>query len=83
MRKDEIWAVESNKVLPFFQEQADLEETGTGFRFAACQITVTALPQKGEGFWRIPQTRVVMEGPDQDVNIIYRRFFLQFLSAGG
>ena len=83
MRKDEIWAVDSNQVLSFFRDQSDVEKTETGFRFAACQIILTALPQKGEGFWRIPQTRIVMEGPDEDVNAIYRRFFLRFLSAGG
>ena len=83
MRKDEIWAVEPKKVLSFFRDQTDLEETEAGFRFSACQITVTALPHKGERFWRTPQTRVVIEGPDPDVNTIYRRFFLQFLSAGG
>ena len=83
MRKDEVWAVEPKQVLSFFQDQPDLEKTETGFRFAACQITLTALPRKGEGFWRIPQTRVVIEGPDADANTIYRRFFLRFLSAGG
>ena len=83
MRKDEIWALESKQVLSFFRKQSDVTETKTGFRFAACQITVTALPPKGEGFWRRPQTRVEMEGPDGDVDAVYRRFFLQFLSAGG
>ena len=83
MRKEEIWAISSEQAKTFFQQQPDVDETEKGFRFADCFVTVTALPPKGEGFWRMPQTKITMEGNEEDLNSIYRRFFLQFLSAGG
>ena len=83
MRKDEVWAVSPEKIEAFFRQQPDVAETGREFRYAACRIVLTALPPRGEGFWNIPQTRIVLEGPEQDLSTIYRRFFLRFLSAGG
>jgi len=83
MRKEEIWAVASEQVEMFFRGQPDVEPTEQGFRFGGCCIALTALPQRGEGFWRTPQTKVTMEGPEADLTTIYRRFFVQFLSAGG
>jgi hypothetical protein len=35
------------------------------------------------GKWEIPRTQVIIEGTEDDVQIIHRRFFLRFLSAGG
>ncbi len=83
MRKEEIWAISPEQAKVFFQQQPDMDETAQGFRFIDCSVTVEKLPSKGEGFWRMPQTRITMEGPEKDLNQIYRRFFMQFLSAGG
>ena len=83
MRKDEIWAVSLEKIESFFRQQPDVADAGQELRYEGCRILLTALPLKGEGFWQTPQTQIVMDGPEQDVTAIYRRFFLQFLSAGG
>ena len=83
MRKEEIWAVPLAQAKAFFQQQPDVNDLAQGFRFAGCSITVTELPPRGEGFWCMPQTKITMEGPEEDLNQIYRRFFVQFVSAGG
>ena len=83
MRKTQIWAVSSEKMEAFFRQQPDVTEAETMFHFGACRITITALPPRGEGFWTTPQTQICMEGPEQELEQIYHRFFLQFLSAGG
>ncbi len=83
MRKEEIWAIAAAQVERFFRQQSDVEETAQDFRFADCAIAVTALPPRGESFWRVPQTKITMEGPEEDLKTIYRRFFVQFVSAGG
>lgn len=83
MRKDEIWAISLELIESFFQRQPDVTETMHELRYESCRIHLTALPPKGENFWQMPQTRIVIEGPECEVAAIYRRFFLQFLSAGG
>ena len=83
MRKEEIWAIPSAQVKAFFQQQPDVTVLAQSFRFGVCFIAVAELPPRGDGFWRMPQTKITIEGPEDDLNKIYRRFFVQFISAGG
>ena len=84
MRKDEIWSVSIQRVRAFFRTQADVtEESGNDFSFRSCRIGLGEPEPGGTGIWAARRTRIRMEGPPEDVEAIYRRFFMQFLSAGG
>ena len=41
------------------------------------------LKPKGMGVWAAKRIRIRMEGEDADVESIYHRYFIQFLSTGG
>ena len=83
MRKEENWAVDTNRICAFFREQADVREENGIFTFGSCFITL--IPQSGDAMnkWAIPRTVLIFEGNEDDVQAIHRRFFLRFLSAGG
>lgn len=83
MLKEEIWAVSFEQAERFFLRQTDVKKTDCGFLFRGCNIELSILPHRGEGFWQIPQTKITLEGPEEDLKMIYRRFFVQFVSAGG
>lgn len=57
-----------------------LDEEGTGIR---CSVSLEELPARVLGTVALPRTRVTFAGDAQDVEETYRRFFLQFVSAGG
>ena len=48
-----------------------------------CRITLTELKPKGMGVWAAKRIKVHMEGDAPDVETIYHRYFIQFLSTGG
>ena len=84
MRKDEIWSVSIQRVRSFFRAQADVTaESGNAFSSRSCRLGLGAPEPGGSGIWAAGRTRIRMEGPPEDVEAIYRRFFMQFLSAGG
>ena len=84
MIKEETWSVSLQRARAFFREQPDVEEeTANVFVFDSCRITLTELKPKGMGVWAAKRTRVHMEGEDQDVEEIYHRFFIRFLTTGG
>ena len=84
MLKEETWAVSIDRARKFFREQEDvLEESANVYRFGSCRITLTELKPKGMGVWAAKRIQVRMEGEDADVETIYHRFFIQFLSTGG
>ena len=84
MTKEETWSVSLQRVRTFFREQEDvLEEGSDTFAFRSCRITLTELKPKGMGVWAAKRTRVCLSGEDADVENIYHRFFIQFLSTGG
>lgn len=76
---DGCWSVAYDRIAAFWQQQPD----GTAYRYGGCRIEVTPLPDRPLGRWSMPQTQVRFTGDDRDAAIIYRRFFLAFLSAGG
>ena len=80
---DENWGIPMDRIAGFFSGEPDVVKQGNIFLFQGCRIILTALPGHRLGPWEMPLTRVQMEGPDQDVHTIHRRFYLRFLSAGG
>ena len=83
MQKTEIWAVEYSRITGFFRSQPDVVRAGSGFVSGSCRITVTALEDRRLGSLRLPRTLVMFEGGETSLSTIYRRFLLEFLSAGG
>ena len=84
MIKEETWSVPLQRARAFFREQPDVEEESLNiFRYQTCRITLTELKPKGMGVWAAKRIRVHMEGEDGDVEAIYHRYFIQFLSTGG
>ena len=84
MRKEEIWSVSIQRARAFFREQADVTEEGLNdYTFGTCRIHLTELKPKGMGVWAAKRIQVCMEGEDADVEAIYHRYFIQFLSTGG
>ena len=84
MVKEETWSVSIQRARTFFREQEDvMEESGNCFVYGSCRITLTELKPKGMGVWAAKRIRVHMEGETADVENIYHRYFIQFLSTGG
>ena len=84
MRKEEIWSVSIQRARAFFREQEDVTEEGLNdYTFGTCRIHLTELKPKGMGVWAAKRIQVCMEGEDADVEAIYHRYFIQFLSTGG
>ena len=84
MLKEETWGVAIDRARRFFREQPDVREENTNtFRFGDCTVTLTELKPKGMGVWAAKRIQLHMEGEEADVENIYHRFFIQFLSTGG
>ena len=84
MTKDEIWSISIQRARAFFREQEDvLEEDANTFSYGTCRIRLTELKPKGMGVWAAKRIQVRMEGEKADVEAIYHRYFIQFLSTGG
>ena len=84
MIKEETWSVPIQRVRAFFREQEDVtEESSNHFIFGSCRISLTELKPKGMGVWAAQRIKLRMEGSDADVEDIYHRYFIQFLSTGG
>ena len=84
MMKEETWSVPIQRARAFFREQEDVtEESMNSYVFHSCRITLTELKPKGMGVWAAKRIKVQMEGEDADVEDIYHRYFIQFLSTGG
>ena len=84
MIKEEIWSISIQRARSFFREQEDVTEEGLNdFAFHSCRIHLTELKPKGMGVWAAKRIQVRMEGETEDVENIYHRYFIQFLSTGG
>ena len=84
MLKEEIWSISIQRARTFFREQEDVaEENANVFHCGSCRIELTELKPKGMGVWAAKRIRIRMEGDDADVENIYHRYFIQFLSTGG
>ena len=84
MLKEETWSIPIQRARAFFREQEDVtEENPNCYCFGTCRIQLTELKPKGMGVWAAKRIQVRMEGEDTDVENIYHRYFIQFLSTGG
>ena len=84
MLKEETWSISIQRARAFFREQEDVtEESVNVYLFGSCRIQLTELKPKGMGVWAAKRIQVRMEGEDTDVETIYHRYFIQFLSTGG
>ena len=84
MKKEEIWSVSIQRARAFFREQEDVtEESANVFLFGTCRVMLAELKPKGMGVWAAKRIQVCMEGEEADVEAIYHRYFIQFLSTGG
>ena len=84
MTKEETWSVSIQRARSFFRDQEDVTEEGVDtFLFKSCRVTLTELKPKGMGVWAAKRIRIHLEGDDADVEQIYHRYFIQFLSTGG
>jgi len=84
MVKEETWSVSIQRARAFFRDQTDVtEESANIFLFNSCRISLTELKPKGMGVWAAKRIRIRIEGEDADVETIYHRYFIQFLSTGG
>lgn len=84
MRKEETWSISIQRARAFFREQEDVtEESADVYVYGTCRITLTELKPKGMGVWAARRIRLQMEGGTEDVEAIYHRYFIQFLSTGG
>lgn len=84
MIKEEIWSISIQRARAFFREQEDVIEESTNiFSIGSCRISLTELKPKGMGVWAAKRIQLHMEGDEADVENIYHRFFIQFLSTGG
>ena len=84
MVKEEIWSISIQRARSFFRDQEDVaEESSNDFTYGTCRIHLTELKPKGMGVWAAKRIQVRMEGSEADVENIYHRYFIQFLSTGG
>ena len=84
MMKEEIWSISIQRARAFFREQEDVTEEGiNNYLFRSCRIHITEMKPKGMGVWAAKRIQVRMEGDDADVEHIYHRYFIHFLSTGG
>lgn len=81
MEYNEIWAVPIQKIEDFFKQNHVAADNGSNYCYKNCLIRIEKLPEKG--ILKIPQTRVMMSGHDEETKEIHEQFFLNFLSAGG
>ena len=84
MMKEEIWSISIQRARSFFRDQEDVTEEGINdYVFRDCRIRLTELKPKGMGVWAAKRIQICMEGEAADVEDIYHRYFIQFLSTGG
>ena len=84
MNRKETWGIPFTYILDFFSNQPDVLHIENGsFQFENCRIHIVQLPDSDFGSLRLPRTSVEFSGETDDLEHIYHRFFMKFLSAGG
>ena len=80
---EENWGIPLPRAQAFFRAQADIREDAAGFSCGQCRVTLTAVPPDPSDILPLSRTLLRIEGEETASREIRRRFFLQFLSAGG
>lgn len=79
----EIWAVTYERIERFFMNQPDVEPSDEGFMFGSCIVRITSMDNRKLGSLSFPQTEVSFDGCSCDLEKLYERFRMNFISAGG
>ncbi len=83
MVKEKIWNISLPQAAEFFGGQEDVQaESRNVFVFRSCRIVLKELKPASMGIWSGKRVNVRMEGEEADVEAIYHRFFMRFLSMG-
>ena len=80
---EENWAVDPLRAGEFFAAQPGSVPTGDGFILDRCTVTLAGTEELLFGKWPVRRCVLRFEGKEEDVRAVHRRFFLEFLSAGG
>ena len=80
---EENWSIPLHRARDFLCAQPDITPSPQGFQFRSCKISLTPDSAILLDRWEQKRTILRIEGPEEEVHQIHRRFFLQFLSAGG
>ena len=81
---DEEWRVKTERIEEFFEGLPGTVKCGPGFyKNGSCEIRTSALTEHRIGTLSIPNTRVQISGDDTETELIYKKFFHTFISAGG
>lgn len=84
IRYTQDWAVSFERIDDFFRNDPEITPRAPGqYAYKTCEIILARLPDRRLGPLVFPRSRVEISGMDEDAEKIYRRFFLQFASAGG
>ena len=84
MRICEIWGITPERIREYLLEEEKLYMTEPG-RYTNGSVTVSlnAMPPRVLGAFAFPQTQVMFEGGDKEMEALHHRFVLRFISAGG
>ena len=83
MTKEKIWNISLQQAAEYFRGQEDVqEERSNVFVFRSCRILMRELKPASMGIWSGKRINMRMEGEEADVEEIYHRFFMRFLSMG-
>lgn len=79
----EVWGIAAHRIDEFFSKQSELEELSElHYRYKSADIIIEKLPDRQFSIVSLPRTQVSITGAE-DADEIHRRFYMQFLSAGG
>lgn len=78
----ETWAVSQKRIDEFFLSLDGVQKCEDTYTYKGCTVTLTETAGQ-LGSIPIPRTQLVIDGNEEDVSDLYKRFFLRFLSAGG
>lgn len=83
MDYSEVWGIAANRIDKFFSAQSDVEKLSElHYKYRAADVLIEKLPDRQFSIVSLPRTQVTITG-GEDADEIHRRFYMQFLSAGG
>ena len=81
---DEEWRVTTERIEEFFASLPDTSRIGAGlYECGLCRVRIEKLENYVLGSLSFPNTRVRIEGSEEETEALYKKFFYTFISAGG
>ncbi len=74
MFKEEVWALEPERIETFFLHHREVHATADGYRFRDCRITVTDLPPRRIAVWHCLRPESSLKVPMIPPLLIYRQY---------